>query len=96
MGAAFAGKMREDALAANGACGARAGGADFAAGASPEIEGQECSAHEMRLVGEKLECFCDLDGGGQVDGSAEDAGGVAGFDGAGGWLGEDAGKTGRR
>ena len=37
-----------------------------------------------------------MDGGGEVDGGREDACGVAGFDGAGGGLGEDAGKTGSR
>jgi len=46
------------------------------------------------LVGEELEGFGGLDGGGEVDGGGEDAGGVAGFDRAGGRLGEDAGKTG--
>ena len=71
------------------------GGVDFAAVAlGPEIEGEEGAAHEVGLVGEELEGFGDLDGGGEVDGSGEDAGGVAGFDRAGGGLGEDAGEAG--
>src|ERR1700679_3841576 len=50
----------------------------------------------MRLIGEELEGFGDLDGGCEVDCGGEDAGGVAGFDGASGRLGEDAGETGSR
>lgn len=45
-------------------------------------------------MGEELEGFSGLDGGGEVDGGGEDANGVAGFDGAGGWGGEEAGEAG--
>ena len=86
--------MGEDTLAADGAGGVWFGGADFAAVASPEIEGEQGSANEMRLAGEKLEGFGDLDGRGEIDGSVKDASGVAGFDRAGGRLGEDAGEAG--
>ena len=48
----------------------------------------------MRLAGEEFEGFGDLDGGGEIDCGAEDAGGVAGFDGAGWGLGKDAGEAG--
>ncbi len=48
----------------------------------------------MGLVGEEFEGLGGLDGGGEVDGGGEDAGGVAGFDRAGGGLGEDAGEAG--
>ena len=58
--------------------------------------GEEGSAHEVGLVGEEFEGFGGLDGRGEVDGGGEDAGGVAGFDWAGGWLGEDTGYTGCR
>ncbi len=60
----------------------------------PEVEGEEGAAHQVGLAGEELEGFGDLDGGGEIDGGGEDAGGVAGFDRAGGRLGEDAGKAG--
>jgi len=58
--------------------------------------GEESSAEEVGLVGEKLEGFGGLDGGGEIDGGGEDASGVAGFYRAGGGLGEDAGETGSR
>ena len=45
-------------------------------------------------MGEELERLVGLDGGGEVDGSGEDAGGVAGFYCAGGWGWEDAGQAG--
>ncbi len=66
---------------------------------APEVRFQrskesEGAAHEVGLAGEELEGFGDLDGGGEVDGGGEDAGGVAGFDRAGGRLGEDAGEAG--
>jgi hypothetical protein len=70
------------------------GGVDLAAVVCPEVEGEQGAAHEVRLAGEELEGFGDLDGGGEVDGGGEDAGGVAGFDRAGGGLGEDAGEAG--
>jgi hypothetical protein len=50
----------------------------------------------MGLVGEELEGFRDLNGGGEIDGGAKDAGGVTGLDWAGWGLGEDAGKAGSR
>ncbi len=96
VGAAFAGQMGEDALAADGAGGVRGAGVDLASLIAPEVEGEEGAAHEVGLVGEELEGFGGLDGGGEVDGGGEDAGGVAGFDGAGGGLGEDAGEAGSR
>ena len=92
--AAFAGEMGEDALAADCAGGIWFGGADFAPGAGPEIEGEDGSAREVVLIREELECFGDLNGGGEVDGGAEDAGGIAGFDRAHGLLGEDAREAG--
>ena len=95
VGAAFAGEVGEDALAADGAVGVGVGGADFAMRSlCPEVEGEEGAAHEVGLAGEEFEGFGGLDGGGEVDGGGEDAGGVAGFDGAGGGLGEDAGEAG--
>ncbi len=100
VGAAFAGEVGEDALAADGAVGIGVGGADLGlvdasgCGRGPEVEGEEGAAEEMVLVREDLEGFGDLEGGGEVDGGAEDAGGVAGFYWAGGGLGEDAGEAG--
>ena len=94
VGAAFAGEVGEDALAADGAVGVGGAGVDLAALVGPEVEGEEGAADEVGLVGEEFEGFGDLDGGGEVDGGGEDAGGVAGFDGAGGGLGEDAGEAG--
>jgi hypothetical protein len=91
MGTALSSEMREDALAADGAGGIWSGGVDFAASAGPEIEGQKGPSNEMGLIGKEFEGFCDLDRGGEVDGSAEDASGVAGFYGSGRGLGEDAG-----
>jgi len=92
--AAFAGEVREDALVADGAGGVGGAGIDLAALVCPEIIGKESAAHEVGLVGEELEGLGGLDGGGEVDGGGEDAGGVAGFDRAGGGLGEDAGEAG--
>ena len=60
----------------------------------PKLEGDQGAADEVVLAGEDLEGFSDLEGGGEVDGGGEDAGGVAGFDRAGGRLGEDAGEAG--
>ena len=51
--------------------------------------------HEVGLVGQEFEGFGGLDGGGEVDGSGEDAGGVAGFYRTGGGLWEEAGEAGR-
>jgi hypothetical protein len=96
VGAAFSGEMGEDALAADGAGRVRGGSIYFAAGAGPEIEGQEGSAYQVGLASEEFEGFGDLDGGGEIDGSIKDAGGVAGFHGTGWGFGEDAGKTGSR
>jgi len=48
------------------------------------------------LAGEELEGFGGLNGGGEINGGGEDAGCVAGFDRAGGGLGEDAGEAGGR
>ena len=66
--AAFAGEVGKDALAADGARGIRFGGVDFGALVGPEVVGEEGATHEMRLVGEELESFSGLDGGGEVDG----------------------------
>jgi hypothetical protein len=94
MRAAFSGQVREDSLAADGACGIGGGGVDLASLVRPKIVREEGAAHEVGLVGEELEGFGGLEGGGEVDGGGEDAGSVAGFDGTCGWLGEDARKTG--
>ena len=94
VGPADAGEVGEDALAADGAIGVGGAGVDLAALVCPEVVGEEGSAHQVGLVGEELEGFGGLDGGGEVDGGGEDAGGVAGFDRAGGGLGEDAGEAG--
>ena len=50
----------------------------------------------MGLAGEELEGFGGLEGGSEVDGGGENAGGVAGFYVAGGGRWEEAGKTGCR
>jgi len=92
---AFAGEMGEEALVADGAAAARLAGRNLRSFAGPEIEGEQRTAHEIGLAGEKLERFGDLNGCGKVDGSSENAGGVAGLDRAAGWLGEDAGEAGR-
>ncbi len=100
VGAALAGEVGEDAMGTDGAVWVGGGGGDLAAieagggGRGPEVEGQEGSAEKVGLPGEQLEGFGGLDGGGEVDGHGEDAGGVAGFDGAGGRLGEEAGEAG--
>ena len=91
MRAAFAGKVGEDAFAADFAGGVGGAGVDFAALVGPQVVAQEGSAEEVGLVGEEFEGFGGLEGGGEIDGGGEDAGGVAGFYGAGGGLGEDAG-----
>ena len=96
MGTTFPGEMGEDTLSADGAGRVRLGGIYFAAGAGPEIEGEEGSAYKIGLASEEFEGFGDLDGGGEIDCGAEDTGGVAGFDGAGWGLGEDAGEAGGR
>ena len=99
VGPTLSGEVGELAESADGAAGTWGGGVDLAAVDAcvgvwgPEVEGEEGSAQEMGLAGEEFEGFCDLNGGGEVDGGGEDAGGVTGFDGAGGWLGEDAGKA---
>jgi hypothetical protein len=105
VGAVLAGEVGEGLPAAYLAAGTRRGGGDLGAvqvfaalrrqeGRTPEVEGEQGAAHEMRLAGEELERLGDLDGGGQVDGGGKDAGGVAGFQVAGGRLGKDAGETG--
>ncbi len=97
--ALLAGEMAEEALATDFAVGARGGGGDLGAGegvvgrCGPEVEGEQGAAHEMGLAGEELEGFGDLERGSEVDGGGEDAGGVAGFDVAGGGRGEDAGEA---
>ena len=88
--------MGEDTLSADGAGRVRLGGIYFAAGAGPEIEGQEGSAYQVGLAGKDFEGFGDLDGGGKVDGSIKDACGVAGFYWTGWGFGEDAGEAGSR
>lgn len=92
--AAFAGEVGEEALSADGAGGVGFGGVDLSALVGPEVVGEEGAAHEVGLVGEEFESLGGLDGGGEVDRGGEDAGGVAGFYGAGGRLGEDAGEAG--
>jgi hypothetical protein len=93
VGASDACEVGEDALTAYGAGGVRTAGVDLAVLVGPEIVREESAAHEMWLVGEELEGLGGLERGGQVDGGGEDAGGVTSFDGAGGWLGEDAGEA---
>ena len=95
------GEVFEDVLVADLAAGAGGRGGDLGASEAegggeggPEVDGEQGAAKEVRLAGEELEGFGDLDGGGEVDGGGEDAGGVAGFDRAGGGLGEDAGQAG--
>ena len=94
VGAAFSSEVREDALAANGATGVWGSGVDLAALVCPEVVTEDGATHEVGLVREEFECFGSLNGVGQVDGRGEDPGGVAGFYGAGGGLGEDAGQAG--
>ena len=48
----------------------------------------------MGLAGKVFERLGDLNRGGEIYGSGKDAGGVAGFYGAAGGLGEDAGQAG--
>jgi hypothetical protein len=96
VGTAFSGEVGEDALAADGTGRVWRRGVYFAAGAGPEIEGEEGSAYKIGLASEEFEGFGDLNGGGEIDGGTENAGGVAGFDGAGWGLGEDAGEAGGR
>ena len=93
---AFSGEVGEDAVTADGAFGIGRGSVYFAAGTGPEIEREQGAAYEVGLTGEQLEGFGDLDGGGEIDGGAEDACRVAGLDGAGWGLGEDAGEAGSR
>jgi len=92
--ATFSGEMSEDAFATDFAVRKWLGGGDLRSLACPEIEGEQGSAHEMRLTGEEFEGFGDLKGGGEVDGGGEDAGGIAGLDRTCGGLGEDAGEAG--
>jgi hypothetical protein len=86
----------EDALSANSAVKIRLSSVYFAARICPEIEGQKGSAYKLGLTGEEFEGFGNLDGSGEIDGSTKNASGVAGFDGAGWGLREDAGKGGGR
>ena len=94
VGAAFSGKVREDALAADSAVWVWGAGVDLAALVCPEVVTEDGATHEVGLVREEFECFGSLNGSGQVDGRGEDPGGVAGFDGTGGGLGKDAGEAG--
>ena len=64
VGAADAGEVREDALAADDAVGVGGAGVDLAALVCPEIVGEERAAEEVGLVGEELEGLGGLDGGG--------------------------------
>ena len=101
MRAAFSCEVGEDALGADGAVRVWCAVVDFAALVGPEVVAEESAAHEVRLVGEEFEGLGGLDGGSQVDGRGEDAGGVAGFHRTSGWLREDAceagcGKAGNR
>ena len=99
VGPALTGEVGEDALAADFAAGARRAGGDLGARLAtlafgrPKIEGEQGAAHKVGLAGEELEGLRHLDRGGEVDGSGEDAGGVAGVHIAGGGLGEDAGEA---
>ena len=92
--AAFAGKIAEVSIGADIALGVGCGGGDFGAGVAPEVVGQERAPHLGDVAGEELERFGGLQRGCEVDGGGKNAGGVAGFDDAGGWGGEEAGEAG--
>lgn len=92
--AALAAQVAEVARFADLAAGMGAGGFDFGPLVGPLVDGKQTAPHALGLAGEKLERLSDLDGSGHVDGGVEDAGGIAGFDGAAGSLGKDAGKAG--
>jgi len=92
--ASLTSEMGEDAPSTDSAVRVRGGCVDFAALIGPKVMAEERSAHEMRLLGEEFKSFSSLDGGSEVDGGGEDAGGIAGFDRACGWFGEDAGEAG--
>ncbi len=100
MRAALSGEVGEESLAADGAVWVWRCGVDLTVGEGglafgvPQVKGEESTAHEMGLAGEELEGFGDLKGGCQVDGGREDSSCIAGFDGARGGLGEDAGEAG--
>src|SRR5579864_7748428 len=78
--AILASKVGEDALAADLAPWARGAGGDLGSvqisvpHQVPEVEGDQCASHEVRLAGEVLERLCDLEGGGEIDGRRQDAG----------------------
>ena len=67
--AAFAREVGEDALATDWAVRVWGAGVDLAALVGPKVVAEESAAHQVRLVGEELEGFGGLDGGGEVDGS---------------------------
>ena len=97
VGAGGTGQVFKDAglvRAANGAGGVGCGGRDFGVAVGPQVDGKEGAAGEVRLAGEEFEGFGGLEGGGEIDGHAEDAGGVAGLYRAGGRSGEQAGQAG--
>ena len=94
--AAFAGEGAEAALAADLAVGARGARGDLGALAGPEVVSEQRTPHAVGLAGEQLQCFGDLQRGGEVDGRGEDAGGVAGLDVAGRAGREEAGEAGGR
>jgi hypothetical protein len=96
VGAVEAGEVTEVSVGADVTVGIGGGGGDLGALVGPEVVGDEGPPHEMRLAGEEFEGLGDLKGGGEVDGSGEDAGGVAGFDVAGWGGGEDAAEAGSR
>lgn len=94
VGAALAAQVAEVSRAADLTTGMGAGGFDFGPLVGPLVDGKQAAAHAFGLAGEELERLGNLDGSSHVDGGVEDAGGVAGFDGAAGSLRKDAGKAG--
>ena len=75
---------------------ARAGfsGLDLGSLPAPEVEGEQRTAHSASLTGEELEGLGCGERGGEVHGSAQNAGSLAGFHVAAGGCGEEAGKAG--
>ena len=62
VGAAIPREVREIPSSANGTGGIGSTGGDLGAVIRPQVEGDQRSPHGLRLAGQVLKCFRDLDG----------------------------------
>ena len=93
VGATFSAEVAEVAGGADFAGRVWCGGGDVRPLICPKVAGEQGAAHFCLRTNEIFEGLSDGDGGSEVDRGVQDSGSVAGFDGAGGRLGEDAGEA---